>query len=171
MGRTQLNIRLGENQKERWREHAEESRYVDHITDLVKRAVEDQIDRDTSGATPSSQGGSRGEAPGEVLDRIQELRNDIHDLESEVSQALDAVHGQEGMDPDLPPEVHAALPLGEENAVTVEELVGDGSRGFSEAQARFTLENLVRNMGDVHRTPEELPGSHPDTEVRWYKEE
>lgn len=173
MARTQLNFRLSEEMKQRWKEHVEESRYDDSVSDLVKRAVENQIDRDSGAAAGENpQGGepSRSTAPsGEVLDRIQDLQNDLQDLQGDVSQAVDAIHAQEGIDPEIPPEVHSALLLGEENAMTAEE-VADTAH-LSEPQVRFALQNMAENMGDVKRTPEPPVGANPDTEIRWYRVE
>jgi len=166
MPRTQVNFRLGDEQKQRWRDHVEESRYDDTLSDLVKRAVENQIDRDNGEINEGS--ATESPASGEVLDRIQDLQNEFEDLEAEVSQAVDAVHAQEGMDPDTFPEVYAAIPAGEENAQTAESIAKSGGP-FSEEQVRFALQNLVRRKGgDVHRVPEGRPGANE--EVRWYKE-
>ena len=166
MGRTQLNFRLNEEQKDRWEAHVEESAYYDTVSDFLKQAAREQIERDSGDQrTPAAPEGS--EPSGELLDRIQDLQNDIHDLQGNVGQALDALHSQEGVDPDLPPEVYSALPAGEASAQTAEE-IADTSH-ISEAEARFALENLVRSMGDVHRTPEGNPGANEV--VRWYREE
>lgn len=161
VGRTQLNIRMSADEKEEWTEYTEESRWSDSLTDFVKEAVREKIERMDSPSAPS--GSAEQEASGEVIDRIQDLQNDLQDLQGDVSQAVNAVHAQQGIDPEIPPEIHSALPLGEENAATVSELVEDGSYAFSEAEAGFALENMARNMGNVKRTSEPPVG--------WYKVE
>lgn len=160
MARTRIGFRLSESQKQRWEERAEESRYADNLSDFIKHSVENQIENGSgdSGAEP------RGEPSGEVLDRIQEVKNQVEGLENTVSESLDAIHGQEGIDPDLPPEVYSALPKGEENARTAEEIAETAH--LEEPQVRFALGNLVRNMGSVKRTPEEPPGANE--QVRWF---
>lgn len=146
MPRTQVNFRLRDEQKRRWREHVEESRYDDTLSDFIKRAVENQIDRDTGEASESGTV-ETSQAPGEVLDRIQDLRNEFEDLEQDVTQAVDAVHAQEGLDPDLQPTILDNLPMNENEAVTAEELAHTLHENPS--TIRFALENINRNTGIV----------------------
>lgn len=169
MGRTQLNVRMNEDEKEEWREYSEQARWSDSLSDFVKTAVREKIERIDSPEGAGNDSPVGGEPSGELLDRLRSIETTIEDLDEDVSHAVDAVHGQEGIDPDLPPELYTALPDGEENAQTVAELVESASYAFTEAQARFALENMTRNMGDVHRTPEGMPGASPDAEIRWYR--
>jgi len=146
MGRTQLNFRINAEKKETWEEYAEQSRWNDNLSDFIKEAVREKIER---------MDGERGgfNVPdvetvgnsGEVLERIQDLRNDMQDLEAEVSGAVDAVHAQQGVDPDLAPELYQALPVGRENAMTAEDLAH--KTGNKQAAVRFALENLRRSDG------------------------
>lgn len=146
MPRTQVNFRLRDDQKGRWREHVEDSRYDDTLSDLIKRAVENQIDRDTDEAS-ESEPVETSRPPGEVLDRIQDLQNEFEDLEEEVTQAVDAVHAQEGIDPDLQPMVLDNLPMNESEALSAEELAHILHENPS--TIRFALENIKRNTGIV----------------------
>ncbi|KPN29976.1 hypothetical protein SY89_00696 [Halolamina pelagica] len=150
MGRTQLNIRMDAEEKEEWDEYREQARWADSLTDFVKTAVREKIERmDSEGGdfeVPEVDASGGGVAnSGEVLERIQDLRNDMQDLESEVSGAVDAVHAQQGVDPDLAPELYQALPVGEEDAMTAEDLAH--KTGHKEAAVRFALENLRRSDG------------------------
>jgi hypothetical protein len=146
MPRTQVNFRLGDEQKQRWRDHVEESRYDDTLSDLVKRAVENQIDQDNGDVNEGS-APEQSVAGGEVLDQIQNLRNDIEDLQTDVSQAVDAVHAQEGLDPDLQPMVLDNLPESESEALSASELAHILHEHPS--TIRFALENIQRNTGIV----------------------
>lgn len=155
MARTQVNVRLRDGQKQRWNEHAEESRYDDSLSDLVKRAVENQIDRDNETANDSVTEAPEAAVSGEVLDQLQDLQNIMQDLEAEVSQAVDAVHAQEGPDPDLQPIVLENLPGNEEEAVTAAELAH--ILGEQPSTIRFALENIARNTNIIeHKRPTEV---------------
>lgn len=181
MARTQLNFRLREEQKDRWRDHVDESRYDDTVSDLIKRAVETQIDRD-NGDAGDMEIPEVDAASGEVLERLQDMRNDLQDLETGVSQAVDAVHAQQGMDPDLGPELYEALPTGQDDAVTAEDLAhGTGNKVPA---VRFALENLRRNTGTVDRVvqvegedgaawvrgdPEGVAGYRTNADPRWFR--
>ena len=143
------------------------------MSDFLKRAAEEQIDRDSGNTgTPAPHGG---EPSGEVLDRIQNLQNDIQDLQGDVSQAVDAVHAQEGLDPDLQPMILDNLPSTEEDAITTAELAHVLNE--SPAAVRFALENIQRNTNIVHKhTPTEVVENENATAVReeepeWYRSE
>jgi len=151
MARTQVNFRVGEDRREQWDQHVEQSPHYDKVSDLIKEAVRNQIERD-NGNTGNQ--GSDFEIPevsvgGEALERIQDLHNRFDDLEGEVSNAVDAVHAQQGVDPDVQPDVFQALPVGREDAVTAEELAR--TTGHRDAAVRFALENLRRNTGTVSK--------------------
>lgn len=156
MPRTQVNFRLRDEQKDRWQEYVEESRYDDTLSDFIKRSVENQIDRETSDA-PQVEADVSEDATsgGEVLDRIQDLQNEFEDLEEEVTQAVDAVHAQEGLDPDLQPMILNNLPGSEDEAVTTQELAH--ILGENPSTVRFALENIRRNTGILEmRRPTEV---------------
>jgi hypothetical protein len=170
MGRTQLNIRMDDERKAEWREYAEQARWADNLTDFVKDAVREKIERmDADGAEfdiPDVNVGGDSEVAdtGEVLERIQDLRNDMQDLETEVSDAVDAVHAQQGVDPDVSPDVYQALPTGESEAMSAEDLAH--ATGYRHATVRFALENMRRGGGLGVRKLVEV--ENPDTgETAW----
>lgn len=175
MGRTQLNIRMREEQKEMWNEYVDQSRRYDSLTDFVKDAVRDKMERIDSG----QQGGNfdieladdvaSGAGSGEVLERMQDLQNDFHDLQAEVGQAVDAVHAQSGVNPDVSPDVYQALPTGKEGGATAEELAR--TTGYKESSVRFALENMHRNMGAVQKVAPLDEEAGVAKEPRWYKSE
>lgn len=175
MARTQLNFRLSEEQKERWQEHVEDvSRYDDTVSDLVRRAVENQIDRDNGDAQPTTADVDvSGVESGEILERLQDLRNDMQALQSDVSNAVDAVHASSGVDPDLAPAVFNALPTGEENAKTegeITDVVAEEGHDWDMSAVRFALENLRKNTNTVVKIPEGQDSEGHMTQTRWYVE-
>lgn len=170
MARTQLNFRLREEQKERWEEHAEQSRFDDHMSDLVKRAVENQIERDQGDFEGGKMEPPENHATGEVLDRIQTLQNALVDLQSDVNRAVDALHEREGVDPEVGPELYSILPVGEENAKRTEEIYEAlGSMATNETAVSFALENLNQNMETVVKL--ERGGRGLARDYLWYKTE
>lgn len=191
MGRTQLNFRMNAEEKEEWQEYADKSRWNDNLTDFVKEAVREKIERmDGTGSTDTPDtdaSGAQGVADsGEVLERIQDLRNDMQDLAGNVGDAMDAVHAQQGVDPDVSPDVYQALPKGEDEAMTAEDL-GDAT-GYRHATVRFVLENMRRSEGvGVRKLTEveneagatvwvegdaaNVEGYETNADPRWYKSE
>jgi hypothetical protein len=192
MGRTQLNIRMDEERKEEWNEYAEKSRWSDNLTDFVKDAVREKIERmDAEGGdfqvpTPEVDASGGGAQSGEVLERIQDLRNDVQDLAGEVGDAMDAVHAQQGVDPDVSPDVYQALPTGEDEALSAEDLAN--ATGYRHETVRFALENMRRNGGLgvaklvevenesgakvwVEGDAENVEGYRTNADPRWFKSE
>lgn len=168
MGRTQLNIRMNADEKDEWAEYAEQSRWHDNLTDFVKTAVREKIERIDGDAADFDieLAEDAVNADGEVLERIQDLHNRFEDLQTDVSDAVDAVHAQRGVNPDLAPDIYQGLPEGREDAVTAEELAK--TTGYKDAEVRFALENLRRNknMGVRKRGQ-----SDTRQDVTWYKTE
>jgi hypothetical protein len=44
--RTQINLRLEEDQKDRWEEHVEDNPRFNSLSDYIRYSVEEQIERD-----------------------------------------------------------------------------------------------------------------------------
>jgi len=190
MGRTQLNFRMNEDEKEEWNEYSKKARWSDNLTDFVKKAVREKIERmdgDSADFEVPDVDASGGVADsGEVLERIQDLRNDMQDLAGNVSNAMDAVHAQQGVDPDVSPDVYQALPKGEDEAMTAEDLAH--ATGYRHATVRFVLENMRRSEGvGVQKLTEveneagttvwvegdaaNVEGYETNADPRWYKSE
>lgn len=156
MGRTQKNIRLNDEQKAEWEDHADESPHYNSVSELIRVAVRNQIERDRGDVEGGADDGETAldgfdiPASGEVLDRIQELRNDIQDLDTDVRDALTAVHAQSWVDEDTQFEIFEALPEGEENALTAEEIADMDYWDLS--TVKFALENMARNDMPVVKT-------------------
>lgn len=151
MGRTQLNIRMDDGEKSEWKEYVKKSRWDDSTTDFVKRAVREKIERMDDGDGDTTPDFDIGElatdtaASGEVIERIQNLQNNMRSLTAEVGDALDAVHAQQGINPDASPDVYETLPTGEDDAMTVDEI--SKRTGHRQATVRFALENMRRTDG------------------------
>lgn len=190
MGRTQLNIRMDAERKAEWNEYTEQSRWSDNLTDFVKEAVREKIERmdgdDVDIPDVDASGGGGVADSGEVLERIQDLRNDMQDLAGNVSDAMDAVHAQQGVDPDVSPDVYQALPKGEDEAMSAEDLAN--ATGYRHATVRFVLENMRRSEGvGVRKLVEveneagatvwvegdaaNVEGYETNADPRWYKSE
>lgn len=169
MARTQVNFRVGENTRKRWEAHVQESPHYDKVSDLIKQAVRNQIERDNGAGgfdvpevdVDAVSGGQSGE----VLERIQDLHNRFEDLQADVSDAVDAVHAQRGVDANLAPDVFQALPTGQEDAMSAEDLAR--TIGRKDAEVRFALENLRRNTNTVKKRGQ----SDSRQDVTWYKTE
>jgi hypothetical protein len=150
-----MNFRMNADEKEEWREYADKSRWNDNLSDFIKKAVREKIERmDTENETFEIPEVNVDQPDGKTKEQIQNLRNDIQQLADGVSEAVDAVHAQEGIDPELAPELFDHLPTGEENAIEAAEM--QTKTGFSMAKVRFGLENLARNMKGVIKKPQTI---------------
>lgn len=181
----QVHIRVQEGRRDDWREHAEGeySEKYGNLSALIRHAVERQIEQDLDEGSTQSKGSgfdipeveaSNGRMD-ELLEAVRTIRTDVEDLSEGVDKAVDAVHAQEGVDPDVAPEVFQLLPEGSESMMTTEELHQKASGQFSAAEVRFALENLKRNMGEVKMViPAEEGAGYPDDQGKsyarhWYK--
>lgn len=154
----QVHIRVQEGRRDDWREHAEDAfpEKYGNLSAFIRHAVERQIEQDRNESGDSSPD-SRFDIPDvdasdrrvdELLEAVRSIRTDVEGLNDNVERAVDAVHAQEGVDPDVTPDVFELLPEGKENAVTADDLA-DSIPQFSPAEVRFALENLRRNVGEV----------------------
>lgn len=161
MARTRIGFRLSEEQKARWEEHVEESRYYDTLSDFVKLAARQQIERDTGEAEPAEATSSTGSAPsGEMLDKIESLQGDIRGMEEAVTQAVGAIRAQDGLDPELQPAIVDNLPQQEEKALTTAEIAK--MLGEDRATIRFILELMRDRTGIINK---EVPTETNTTET------
>lgn len=150
--------------------------------------MERQIERDSNKfdirvdtSTAENSSGLENERIDELLARVTDIQTELGDLNENVGKATDAVHAQQGVDPELTPSVYEVLPEGEENAHTVEEIAR--SIGRKDAAVRFALENLRKNTGTVKKvTPlqphedqsEDVEAGYEEgviLEPRWYRVE
>jgi len=182
----QVHIRVQEGRRDDWREHAEDdhSEKYGNLSALIRHAVERQIERDQGEGTDTAEGsgfdtpdvGPTDGRMDELLEAVRTIRTDVEDLSDGVDRAVDAVHAQEGVDPDVAPEVFELLPEGRESMMTTQELYEKAAGQFSAAEVRFALENLKRNMGEVKMVvPAEEGGGYPDDVGKsyarhWYRE-
>jgi tetrahydromethanopterin S-methyltransferase subunit B len=165
MGRTQLNVRIDEEQKEEWQTHAEETDRYRSVSDLVRQAVFNQIVRDRDG-------GSDGESPSptpngridEALTEISEVKTRLEDLEQATADVRRAVKANQDRT-DLESEVYALLPTTdpssedwhnlpqgdrEETHYTAEQIAG--ALDIDERLARDACQSLYEDVGHVRIT-------------------
>jgi hypothetical protein len=154
MAKSQLNFRIEAEKRDRWEQHINDRRRYDKLSQFIKDAVEEKIDRDSSErvAVPDVEVPSDGHQDGridDVLEELRDLRARFEDVEDAATTAADAAHAQSGVSPDLAPDVFEALPVGEGDAMTAEDLARKS--GWDLSATRFALENLRRNTGTVRK--------------------
>lgn len=156
-----------------------------NLTGLIQYAVKRQIERDNGVGQGDSGVSTQSNQPNgridDILTAVNSIETELGDLTESVSKATDAVHAQQGVDPDLAPSVFEALPEGKENAATADDIAQ--TVGRKDASVRFALENLRKNTGTVKKTTplEAFEGQSEDTEggyergiakkPRWFKTE
>jgi hypothetical protein len=152
----QIHARISAGKKAEWKEHKDsftvngEEKY-NSFTDLIREAVDNQIARDKGqgGESPDFDMGSikvgEGGKIDELLSAVERVESRVDSLDTDVSQAVDAVHAQEGVDPDIVPDVLEQLPDGRDNAEPTGDIIQRLSNQYNAAQVRFALEDLQRN--------------------------
>lgn len=90
----QLNIRVTEARKDDWTEFVENTRAVDGVSDLVRKAVTAYIE---AGGSPAAIGGSSGDGQSNTLpDNLSERLAVIEDEVSDVSTTVDRIDESTG---------------------------------------------------------------------------
>lgn len=120
--RAQIHIALSPEQKERWQGYADENPEYSSLSHLIRRSVIAEIEG-RNDPEPSGSGGASEEAIRELHDEIRGLRNGLSDIGTTVHNIHTTV-SEPAMDREARTEVFAALPKGEENAETTDEIAG-----------------------------------------------
>lgn len=174
--RTQANVRLRAEQKERWQAHADESRYDDSMSDLIKRAVENQIDRDTGETSPSGgTGGTSTEDVNRITTELGRLETAISELSDDVGEAVTAVYGQNGLDQETLNWVFSALPEGKASAATSQDIAETvdvpGNGDIDESTTRLALHILDDSTNAVDYVEDTMEEGGELVLPHWYVRE
>lgn len=145
-----VSIRVSEEKRERWKEHASENAEYESLTHLIELAVQ----REINGLYDAGSGGSGGTGyspevtNAELHDTLRQLHRDVKNISSDMSALSDEV-GQDAV-----PKVRAffeRLPEREADAVTPQQ-VADGMEFTEVDDAREALERLNEETGRVKTT-------------------
>lgn len=156
MARPQVNIRVNEDQKDRWETYVEDSHEHDTLTDLIRVSVEREIAAEGGSRAVNPKGGGSDERIGEVLTAVKKMQGQLEDLEGSVSKATDAMHASNAGSDDFSTEVFSELPVGEENAISAREMAM--RLGVEDGEARGVLEQLRSQTNVVRRVEQQLSG-------------
>lgn len=178
MSRTQLNIRLSDAQKERWREAAETSTEYNNITHLIRRAVENEL----SDATAGSKGGgpSLDEEHADTLreikasserteDGITDLKARLRQLEERVGESGETFSLRAAVRETLPEAVYEESGGGstrvnpKEYALTAKQVAA--RLNADESEVEDALDALETESSEVHSG-----GPGPDGEILYFYE-
>lgn len=111
MGSKRVHIRVGENRREKWKEHAAED-FEDKygsVSKLIRDAVETQIDIDSGNL---SAGGPTGETTVEPNGRIDDIKVTVEDNEStleDIQERLTEMHDTMASQGAIPDRVYSAV--------------------------------------------------------------
>lgn len=97
MARPQINIRVDEDRKERWKEAAEEAPEYDGLTHLIRLAVEKELTEDESPDTttsPATVETASNDMLREVKGNTERIEDGITDVKARLSQIESRVGGQ-----------------------------------------------------------------------------
>lgn len=110
MARSQVNFRIGDEKREKWQSHVEESADYDKLSDLIKIAVREQIRRDrgdVGGGTQSVEANGRIDS---ILAGVESNGDALESLETELRQMREIVASQGGVSDAVASAVFDALP-------------------------------------------------------------
>lgn len=85
--KTQINIRVTESQKSKWKEYAEE--HYGSLTKLIGQAVSKEIDS----GSDDGQGGPSSEAVTDLQETVNSLENTVRDMDTRLSSVHESVQG------------------------------------------------------------------------------
>lgn len=152
MTEKQVNIRLSDEQKDRWEEYVDESREYSTLSDLIRTSVEREIsdvDTDTGGEIQSEQL--------DVLDeRTNSILSRLNAMESALGDAVETMRTSGVQVDDETTTVWQNIPVGVDSAKTPPQIV-ESATGIA-ANERMTrkyeiiLDQLAENTGVVERT-------------------
>ncbi|MFD1564856.1 hypothetical protein ACFR99_15055 [Haloarchaeobius amylolyticus] len=169
MARPQVNIRVSEDQKDRWESYVGDSPEYDTLTDLIRTSVEREIATEGQSLSVDTSAGSD-ERIGEVLTAVEKMAHRVNELEATITDATLAMH-EATTDSDLSSEVYNELPIGEERAITATELAD--KIDAEPENVSVTLSRLEHNTNAVKRidtTEKPHPEAAPQvSETYWYR--
>ncbi|MDG5778956.1 helix-turn-helix domain-containing protein [Haloarculaceae archaeon H-GB1-1] len=152
MARPQINIRVDEERKERWKQAAEESPEYDGLTHLIRLAVEQELAE--GGSTGSSPEGGEATLDEESSDLLREVKGTTERVEGGVEDVKARLHrleervGQSGPEFSLRAAVRETVPEGSrEDGLTVRQIAArlNADRGdVSDALDSLEEEGEVR---------------------------
>lgn len=149
MERKQVNFRLSEEQRDRWDAHVAENPLYDKLSDLIKIAVRNQIERDTGGASDAAQTAAGGTETGEVLTRVNDLEGQIQGLQDAVAAVEDAVKAKGGVSDAATTEVIQALTHNRATASTPEDIADETGRPVKEVELALTTLRQETGVVDI----------------------
>lgn len=89
MGQSQINLRLPEEQKERWQQYADAQNVNGGLSGLIRGAVDSYIERQTGArVTDTTDSGVESEV---VLDRLASIEDTVTDVETTVGRVDESV--------------------------------------------------------------------------------
>jgi outer membrane murein-binding lipoprotein Lpp len=165
MARPQVNIRLSEDEKERWEQAVEEQPQWNSRADLVRTAVAHELS-DEYGLLARAEGGGGGTNEAEInelVETVGSMQNRMDALESTIRNATEAIHTAPTSD-DRAGDVFDTLPSNRNKAVDASDVADELK--ISESVARVALEDLHESTSVVEKTPDpEIGWDNP----RWWR--
>lgn len=165
MTRTQLNFRLSDQLKAQWADHVEESPKYSTLSDFVRQAAINQIERDNGDRQPMSEPAFTDEQLNQMTSSIDGVIHRLEELEESMTRVYELVQAQTQADMvDIMAVVFQTLPASKEDAVRADDMrVEVKGQLYDTTTIGMALERLVNETKSVKRVTE-------DDETRWYKE-
>jgi hypothetical protein len=151
MARPQINIRVDQERKDRWKEAATESPEYDGLTHLIRLAVEKELSVDESGDSGASQASADAASSDmmrEVKGNTERIDNGISDVKARLRQIEERVGAQ--ADFSLRAAVRETVPKDEENWLTAGQIAARLDAKKSDVQE--ILDRLHQD-GEVREIP------------------
>lgn len=144
--RTQVNVRLSEEQHERWKDYVEDSEEYRHLSELIRHSVQKEIEDTDSDDTAAQTAMTDGNV-GEVIDALERLSGRFDNLEATVESAAEEIRSEGNVPDAVLTAVFEELPESPIKAKTPAEIAD--AADVSEREASLALAQLRRETGDM----------------------
>lgn len=145
----QINLRVNQGTKSNWEEYVEESPEVNSISGLIRLAVTNEIEGREPETTVIEAEGPGNKRVEELEEQFNTLRNGLEDVTDQLSLLAENVDSQPSHS-NLKGEIYSAIPKGENNAVTFEELVDRLGDPITKTDVSVWLDKLEEDSNQVY---------------------
>jgi len=144
--RTQVNVRISDEQHKRWKDFLEESDEYRHISELIRHSVEKEIEGEADDTATQPADSDRTD---EVLEALDKLSARFDSVETTIQSAAEEMRSEGAIGDDTLTTVFEAVPEHATTAKTPEQIADDvdvSERKAAIALAQLRQDNLVKAM-------------------------
>lgn len=166
--REQINIKVRDEKKAKWKEYQKENPEYSSLTDLIRQAVEKEIAGNTS-ISPAPVDRDSGREVAEVKDAINAVQREVKALHGSISEVKEGINRPSPADEYLRSQIFAELPVrgSEERPKTPKEIAEKIEPDVDTSDVSNILADLEAKFGIVNSRL----GNTPDDPKSYEREE